>query len=136
MKRLFTLLLLLPLLAACDDDSTGPDTSHVGTYELQSVGGEAVPASFEDEGGIFTVLDGSITLAAGGTFSFEAESEWTEGGVTTPETHALSGTYTRNGNNITFVHAGGADSGFQTATLSGDVLTTQGGDDEALVFEK
>ena len=136
MKGLLAVLLLVPVLAACDDDSTSPDVSHVGVYQLQTVDGDGVPASFEEDGGTFTVLEGSISLGANGAFSFEAESEWTEAGVTTGETHTLSGTYTRTGNTLTIVHDGGVDSGFETATLSGDVLTTTGGGDEVLVFEK
>lgn len=131
-----SLLLVLPMFVACDDDPSSPDdTSHVGVYQLVSVDGEEVPFTFEEEGETITVLEGAITLNANGSFTWAAELEITVGEETTTETDGLAGTYTRSGNTVTFEH-GGEDVGFETATLSGDVLTTTGGGDEVLVFEK
>lgn len=137
MRRSLFALLLLPMFLACDEDTVGPETdnSHVGVYQLQSVNGDDVPVSIEEDGGIFTMLGASVTLNANGTFSMAAQMQFTIDGETTPQNDALSGTYTRAGNTVTFEH-GGDDVGFETATLSGDVLTTAGGGDEVLVFEK
>jgi hypothetical protein len=135
MMRVIALLLLVPMFAACDEESTGPDTSHVGVYQLQTVNGQQVPVSFEEEGGVFTVTGATLRLNADGTFSMMAEFSTTVEGDTTNETDTLTGTYTRSGNTVTFVHSG-EDEGFETGTLSGDLLTTSGGGDEALVFEK
>ncbi|MEX2582344.1 MAG: hypothetical protein WD766_03675 [Gemmatimonadota bacterium] len=129
------LVLLLPMLVACDGDPAGPDTSHVGVYQLTSVNGMAVPLSFPDDGAIVTVVEGSLTLGGSGTFSLEIDLEITEDGQTADETVNVSGSYTKSGNTLTFDHAD-EDGGFATATLSGDVLTTTGGDGEVIVFEK
>lgn len=85
--------------------------------------------------GVFTITGASPTLAQAGTFSMTAQMTFTIGGQTTPLSETLVGTYTRSGNTINFTHSG-EDVGFTTATLSGDVLTTTGGGDEVLVFEK
>lgn len=135
MKRFLAAFLLLPLLAACGDDPLSPDISHVGVYQLQTVDGEELPVSFEEDGGVFTINSGSITLNANGTFAMTAQLEFTEEGETTSETTSLSGSYARSGANVTFTHDG-EEEGFETAIISGDVLTTTGGGGEVLVFEK
>jgi hypothetical protein len=135
MKRLLSLLLLLPVLAACEEDPAGPGNAHVGVYTLESINGDEVPASFEEDGGVFTIIGATLTLNANGSFAMNAEMEFTIDDETTEESNSIVGTYTRSGNTLTFTHSG-EDEGFDTATLSGDVLTTSGGGDEVLVFEK
>jgi hypothetical protein len=137
MRRTLSALLLLPMFIACDDDPADPgeDTSHVGVYHIQTVDGEAVPFTFEEGDETITIVDSSVTLNANGTFSTSTELDITVGDETTTETDGLSGTYTRSGNTVTFDHDAG-DVGFQNATISGDVLTTAGGGDEVLVYEK
>ncbi|HEX2166209.1 MAG TPA: hypothetical protein VHG09_03125 [Longimicrobiales bacterium] len=134
MRRLVALALILPILAACDDDPTEPDNSHVGTYTLVSVDGETVPVAIDEGDGVLTISDGTVTLNANGTFAIDIDISFTEGEQTTPEDLALTGTYTRSGNTVTF--SGHDDEGFETATISGDVLTTTGGGDEVIVFER
>lgn len=133
MRRSLFLAMSVLLVAACSDDPTEPDVSHRGTYQLQSVNGEAVPVSFEEGEETITVSEGSLNLDADGTFDIEIEMSFTVGDVTTPETVSLSGDYTRTGNTLTFDHD---DDGFQTATVSGDVVTTAGGGGEVIVFER
>lgn len=135
MKRFLAILLLLPMLVACEEDPAGVDASHAGSYQLQTVNGVEVPVSFPEDGGVFTIAGGTLTLSANGTFSMSAQLEFTEEGETTSETFSLTGSYTSAGNTVTFTH-NEADGGFQTATISGDRLTTTGGDGEVLVFEK
>lgn len=136
MMRSLGILLLLPMLFACDDSTAPePDTSHLGVYVLHTVDGQSIPVSFDEDGGTFTVVEGSMTLSANGTFAFAAELEFTFEGTTETENESLTGTFTRSANTVTFVHAG-VDAGFETATLSGGLLTTSGGGGEVLVFKK
>lgn len=134
-RFILPVLLLLPMLTACEEDAAGPDTSHVGVYQLQTVNGEEVPVSFEEDGGIFTIVEATATLNENETFTMTAELEITAGAVTVTDTDVFAGTYTRAGNTLTFDHDR-EDEGFNTATISGDVLTTTGGGGEVLVFEK
>jgi len=137
MRRLVALALLLPMLAACSDDPTATvNASHVGTYQLQTVDGEELPVQIDEEGGFLTISGGAATLNANGTFSIAIAMSFTEGEETTSESFTLTGDWSSSGNTVNFDHADGGEEGFQTATISGDVLTTLGGGDEVIVFKK
>lgn len=135
MGRILSIFFLLATLVACEEDPSGVDNAHVGVYQLTTINGQPVPVSFSEDGGVITIVGASITLNADDTFSVAAQLRFTFGGQTQNETHALSGTYTKSGNTVTFDHEG-EDEGFETATINGNVLTTRGGGDEVLVFQK
>lgn len=132
MRKILTALAAL-LVIACGD-STGPDTSHVGTYTLLSVDGEALPVSFTDGFATIVLTSGHVTLNADGTFADVLSYTVTEGTDSYSDTETYSGTYTRSGSNITF-NVTSPDPDTYRMTLSGTTLTqTDGG--ATLVYRK
>ena len=109
-------------LAACGGggDAIGPSTI-AGTYTLQTVNGNALPAVLlEDAGYKLEVLSGSYTLNGDNSYSATASFRETENAVVTPSTESESGTYVVRGSSVTFTDS----DGFQTGgTISGTNLT-------------
>jgi hypothetical protein len=126
MKRLALLLALTATMAAdCpggDEDPTGPSDDGVltGTWNLQSLNGDPLPAEWEDNGEPQTVTAGTIVVAANGNFTYTetagGESDNTTGvcTLTTPprtytcdpneppgETNDVNGIAVVNGDSMT-----------------------------------
>jgi hypothetical protein len=119
MKKLASLALLV-LVASCNlfggDD--GGDTAIVGTWTLQSVNGDPLPANFQD--GEFTaqITAGTAVVSADGTFSY---SETWDG-----ESDITSGTWTKSGDTYTFQPNELVGENTQVpgyATVSGNTMT-------------
>ena len=114
------------LVGACDS-STGPEEAHVGTYRLQTVGGEPLPAVVDERwGSKIEILAMTTQLKSGGRFESSGTFRHTDGGVVTTETETATGTYTIRDTLLTFVHDGYTFTG----TLVGETmtLTDPGGD--------
>lgn len=115
---LFIFSVSLTILTACSDDD-GDNLSLAGTYTLteESVSGCVDTANNGTEAKNCTSTDcETLTISGDGTFSvIEIDN-----GVTTTE----SGTYSTNGNQITFTKLSGAtpDSDIATFALSGSSL--------------
>ena len=127
-------------LSACSKDSSGPDNggggepppppptqSIVGTYALQSAADKALPAViYEEKEGEevlvrVSILSGSLTLKQDGKFEGTLNVRWFFEGEGEDDTPIpASGTYTRNGNTLTFVSDDPEDPQF-TGTVSGGV---------------
>ena len=109
---------------ACgDNDSNAPDTSHLGTYTLQSMVGDPVP-SVVFELGDFKVeaVSGTLTLNSNGTWSESTTWRDTEGGTTGPNyTTTCTGSFQRNGGTMTFtgVETEDCEAGPFAATFTG-----------------
>ena len=94
MRRLLTLVgLALTLTAsACDDNSTGPNGSVVGTYRLRTINGQTLPFTFSGTSGV-TVVAEQTTLNADGSYvditRFADGSTFEENGVYTNNNGAL-----------------------------------------------
>jgi hypothetical protein len=119
------------LLAACGDSGTGPDdTDIVGSYTLQTINGNAVPWRLALGNDWFEITSGSGNINADGTFRLTYDWRASVSGQVDGDSEDLVGTYTRNGNAITFrdpsdgsTVATGTISGRQlTVTYEGDVL--------------
>ena len=113
-------------IAGCGDGN-GPDTSHVGVYDMVSVDGDPLPVTVVDEPGYtLEVHDGSMTLNANNSFVESLTLVETNDGVAAPgETIACTGRYTRRGNTITLTTPESDSCSGETAigTLSGNTLT-------------
>lgn len=114
---------MLLALAGCDSDSTGPDANaHVGTYTLVTVNGSPLPfvvvQVLNDK---IEVTKGSVTLNADGTYSDRVTLRATEGGSTTTEEEASTGTYAMNGTSVSFIETSSGET--YSGSLSGDDLT-------------
>ena len=126
----------LPLIAlataalvatGCGGDSNAPDTSHVGTYALESVDGARLPITiFDDSTMKVTLTQGSLALNANNSFLETVRLELITGGqAAPPETISCGGTYRRSGSTVTLTatQTADCDASTATATLSGPVLT-------------
>jgi len=119
--RHFISLLAAAVLAACGSDVTAP--SLPGTYLLKSVDGAAVPAATTK---LFTtpatVLNGSVTLENGGTWS--ADILFQLAGDKQTQVLHKAGTYTIDGTKVTFIEPGSAAA---TAILDSRRITVEQG---------
>ncbi len=111
---LTTAVLAGGLLTACgdDDDITGPE-SIAGTYILQTVNGDALPATVQG----VEVSAASIQLNSNGTYTLSLTTEFFGEQTDT-------GTFTVDGSTVNFLDEGDVDEGDRfTGTISGDTLT-------------
>lgn len=107
-------LLSLTLVLACGGDSSGPGGSSAsvnGTYTLKTVNGAAMPVTLATAPGYsLRITSASFTVNANNTFSNTATFQETQGSATVSETETCSGTYTKNGNSLTFTESSAANS--------------------------
>jgi hypothetical protein len=129
---------VLGLLACGDDEGTGPGDGDAfnATYQLVSVEGEDVPATFtadDGEGGTIELVveSGEVDFNDDGTwsgsinFSIEGQDDSSTG----------EGTYEVDGNTITLTDD--TDDSTITATIDGDTITYTDGDTGLeVVFER
>lgn len=110
MRRL-AMFALAGTLAACSLDSTGPNGSVTGTYQLRTINGQNLPYTFSS--GLRLVAD-DLTLFNDGTY--EDVSQYSDGSTDVDE-----GDYTNYNGAITFY----STTGFvYQGSVSRDVLTT------------
>lgn len=124
MRRSFltTLLLATTLLAGCGSDtSTGPRQTIVGTWNLQSINGAALPYVAQTDVGTIEILGDRIVVSADGTFTDALVVRVTSNTNVVTSTINDTGNYTVNGTAVEFVFASDSTSG--TAALSGDNFT-------------
>jgi len=109
--RRIALLLAVVALAACNNDSTSPNGSVVGSYSLRTVNGNPLPYTFSN--GSVLVSD-QLTLNANGTYTDVATFSNVN---STPE----QGYWSINNNLISFTDQ--VTNTSYTGSLSGSVLT-------------
>jgi hypothetical protein len=110
MRRL-AMLALAGTLAACNLDSTGPNGSVEGTYQLRTINGQQLPYTFSS--GLRLVAD-DLTLFSDGTY--EDISRYSDGSTDVDE-----GDYTNYNGAISFYSTSGY---VYQGSVSRDVLTT------------
>jgi len=134
MRTWLAVLFSLLALAGCGgDDSTSPDTSHVGTYQLRTVGGSNLPATLAQEGDRrLEITGGSLSLVADRTFNYSADYRISTGTAVTTDSGRGSGTYRRNSDAIVLRYGDGSE---EHGSLSGNTLTLTA-DGIVLVFER
>jgi hypothetical protein len=110
MRRL-AMLALAATMAACNSDSTGPNGSVAGTYELRTINGQPLPYTFSS--GLRLISD-DLTLFSDGTY--EDVSLYSDGSTDVDE-----GDYTDYNGALTFY----STTGFvYQGSVTRDVLTT------------
>ena len=135
-------------LASCGgDDFTGPDnTSIYGTYELYSIGGQALPCCqrlrVDNEQGLYMEVEiesGTWTLNRDDTWSATTTIHTTilafSGAQLDEETETIpkSGTYIRTETELLFTASEGTT---YSGSLSGPALTVMLADDSPAVYRK
>lgn len=110
MRRL-ALLLAVVALAACNNDSTSPNGTVVGTYSLRTVNGSQLPYTFSD--GSVLVSD-QLTINSNGTYTDIAS-------YSNVNSNPEQGYWSINNNLISFndINSGAN----YTGSVSGSVLT-------------
>jgi hypothetical protein len=124
MNGLSKVLVCLTLfVAACGGDSTAPGTTTIaGSYALQTINGSPLPYAVVQVGADkVEVLNETVTLSEGGTFTQQGSVRLTENGVVSTQSYSDAGTYTRNGTAISFFFNSDGSSG--TGTVSGNTIT-------------
>ena len=132
-RRVFLAFLVFGLVA-CGDAGTGVEDI-IGTYVLQSIDGEGLPAVISEIGDpvLAEVTAGDVILNQDLTCSSSlATRRELEDGTVTTSVDAAECAYTFNGRAITLAFPSNTTSG----TISGSTLTLIGVDGEVLVFEK
>jgi hypothetical protein len=122
----------LALAGSCGGDSaTGPgDTNIAGSYTLQSVNGNSLPWRPIVVGNdFFEITSGGASINADGTYSLTFNWRESISGQVSTGSESSVGTYTRNGNAITFTDA--SDGSTATGTISGRQISVTS---EGVVF--
>lgn len=127
--RVRFLLSVLPLVlfaAGCGgDSSTSPSANVSGTYSLKSVNGTAVPTTIVDQGITTKINSGTLTVNSGGTYSNTINFTQTVSGQQTTTNLTCNGSYTQNGNSLSFTESNTADCGgtYNGSFANGNTLT-------------
>lgn len=128
LRRSLLSLLICTVVLSCSD-STSPN-SLLGTWRLQTVSGQPLPFTLEDDGVTKVELTGeTVTLLASGRQTMVTSFRVTEGGSVFLESIPAPGSYTINGSTLLLTFDN--DEATYTATLSGDTMTI---DDIGLTF--
>ena len=133
--RFFKLVALLALVACGgDNDPTSPGNSLAGTWSLQSINGTALPYVVLQSGANKIELTADIlTVSSGGSFTQTSTIKTTVNGQVTTESVSDAGSYTVNGNAVSFVFNSDATTG--TGVLSGNSLSV-GAEGAAFIYRK
>ena len=129
-------LMIVPLMIGCsdDEDTTGPAADVAGTYQLQTVNGQALPVTLGTQGSVtIEVTADEYVLRPDGTFSSTITFRHTDSGTVTTTTDSYEGSWQANGSTI---RLNSVDVGLETAAFTGgNTLTfTFGG--STLVYRK
>ena len=100
------------LLAGCgNDNSTSPKTI-AGTYTLNTVGGQGLPAVvYSETNYTLEVTGGAVSLNSDGTFSDTYTLRENDAGTVNTATIPCTGVWTQSGNNISLTETTTADCG-------------------------
>jgi hypothetical protein len=130
--RLSLLVAGIALFAgSCGGDGTAP-TSLDGTYTLVAENGQPLPSDPSAPFGCCLTLSGSLTLM-GATYDLHTSHQNKNNGILFDNSE--QGTYTRQGNTLSFTRTGGGGEGFPyllapgTVSADGDTVTLLYGDE-------
>jgi hypothetical protein len=132
MARLRFLVASIALVASsCGGDGTAP-ISLDGTYTLVEENGQPLPSDPSAPFGCCLTLSGSLTLT-GATYDLRTSHQNKNNGILFDNSE--QGTYTRQGNTLSFTRTGGGGEGFPyllapgTVSADGDTVTLLYGDE-------
>lgn len=127
----------LAFTLGCGDNSTNPTTSDIaGTYTLQSIGGTALPYTFQpDATTTITLTSDVLTIGSDGTWSEAEDFQQVSNGQTTNGSVNDGGTFTLSGSNVTFVSQTTGGTAY-TGSYASNTLTLDNGDGAAQVFHR
>ena len=124
MRRLLTALVLTLALPLAGCDSTSPEDTLEGIYNLQSINGAALPwLAVNEAAGKVEVIGGAITLLADGTFTDKMTFVVTQGSVAQTEDDVYTGTYVKSATGATLTPLIPAGFDPYTVVISGATMT-------------
>jgi hypothetical protein len=122
--------------AACSDGGTGPsaEANIAGNYTLQTVNGNPLPwRPFVVGNDFVEITSGSGTVNADNTYSLRIDVRTSVDGQITMDPVTEVGTWTRNGNNVSFRSSDGS---VANGTVTGNQISLTDQDGFVLVFRK
>lgn len=120
-RRYWKVVFLLAALAC--GDPVSPETDFLGTYQLQTVNGQALPYVVAQAGqNTVAVTSDQIVVADGGSWSETANYRVTESGTTRTETSTDGGHWVRTGTSLA-LYSGTATTTTYTGTIGTNRLT-------------
>lgn len=108
-------------IASCDSDPTAP-LSLEGTYTLVSENGQPLPSDPGAPFGCCLTLSGSVTFASG-TYDLRTSHRNKNNGITFDNSE--QGTYSRQGNALSFTRTGGGGEGVPYLLAPGSLSADQ-----------
>ena len=119
--RRFLVASAIATVCGCGSGSSGPTgpttRSEAGVYTLVSLNGQALPTSVAEGGRQIEVVSGTLTLGSDHTVRVSTSYRLSPGAA--PATNEVSGTYSIQGDALTFSYSNG---GRNSGTLDGDTL--------------
>lgn len=117
----------LVLLGCGGGDSTGPDVNVVGTWDLQTVNGSALPFTLQFDPNTntrFELVSDQYVVHAGGSYDEAFTTRQTVGTQVTDDPQTDAGTWVVSGNKVTLTASDGSP---LTGTASGNHITASVG---------
>jgi hypothetical protein len=127
-RRSAAVFAAVALVTSCGDDSTAP-TDLTGTYTLVSENDQPLPSDPSAPFGCCLTLGGTLSLTAG-TYHLRTEHRNKNSGVEFDNSE--QGTYTLQGNTLSFRRTGGGGEGFPY--LLGPGIVSDDGDSVMLLY--
>ena len=121
--RRFLLACSALVLLGCGSDSTGPDASVVGTWDLQTVNNSALPFTLQVDPNTNTrveVISDQYVVHNGGTYDETFTTRTTSGTQVTEDPLTDAGTWTVHGNTVNLI---ASDGSALVGTVNGDHIT-------------
>ena len=128
--------ILLALTAACDN-STDPNRAPYGSYTLAQINGQNLPVRSMSGNVRVEYTGGALVLASDQTYAETASVVWTDMVTekTTTHTHRDRGTFTLDGESVTFQSLDAA-SGSYTGRLTGEGSLTYSYNGNVMLYRK
>ena len=122
MRRLLLAFASIALIACGGSDSTGPVASAEGTWDLQTLNGKTLPATYFTDpatGDKSEILNDQFIFTADGNFTEAFTVRDTQGTTVTTTPGTDSGTWSQSGSQLNVITSGGPF----TATVNNNTIT-------------
>ena len=102
MRKIRVALTVFAIACGGSDTTTPALPSAVGTWNLSTINGTALPFTVDQTGSSRSeVIGGSLSIVAGGSFTFSVTGREIVNGVVSTGSSSAAGTFTTNGTAIT-----------------------------------